>query len=375
MLTVGGLLVVGQLYVPLPMVGEMARSWSVTPGRALWTVTVFGLAYAVGFLITGPLSDLFGRRRVLLGGLLVLTAATAVLAVAPSLPFAIGCRIVQGAGAAGFSPAALAYVGERIPARRRPVALTCLVTAMVAATISGQLAGQAASGPGGWRGVIAINAVALTVLAVACRLILRPDPDRREQPRLAGYLGSLGRLVSRPVLVLIYLAAVTVVGGFVAAYATVQLLGPAGLAEPRAMLALRAGALPALVAAPFLAPLLDRIRAARRGALALATAAVVLVVLAVTGGASLAATAGLLLLFAGAVATVSPGLTELVGTLSGPARGAGTALYTFALLVGASLAPPAVHALGGLGFTATLSMIAAAQGVGAVLLLIADRRY
>jgi predicted MFS family arabinose efflux permease len=372
-LTLGGLLVVGQLYVPLPMVGAMARAWSVRPGQAIWTVTAFGLAYAAGFLVTGPLSDLVGRRRVLLSGLLVLTGATAALAAAPSLPFAIGCRIVQGAGAAGFSPAALAYLGERIPPRRRPVALTCLVTAMVAATVTGQLIGQAAAGPGGWRGVIAANAVAVAALAVACRLVLLPGPDGHGRPPARGYLAALGRLASRPVLILIFLAAVTVVGGFVAAYATLQLLGPQALAQPSAMLALRAGALPALVAAPLLAPALNRVRPARRGALALAAAAGVLLILAATGGSSLAVTAGLMLLFVGAVAIVSPGLTELVGTLSGPARGAGVGLYTFALLVGASVAPPAVHALGGLGFAATLTVIAAAQAAAAILLAIADR--
>ena len=372
-LTIGGLLVVGQLYLPLPMVGAMARVWSVPPGRAIWTVTAFGLAYAAGFLVTGPLSDLIGRRRVLLGGLLILAAATVALALAPTLGFAVVCRVVQGLGAAGFSPAALAYVGERIAAARRPGALTAVVTAMVAATVTGQLTGQAAAGPGGWRAVIALNAVAVGLLALACRLILLPGLPTGARPTARGYLAATGRLLTRPVLVLIFLAAVTVIGGFVAAYAAVQLLGPPALAEPSAMLALRAGALPALVAVPLAAPLLNRVRPALRGSLALAVAAALLLGLAWTGGSGLAVTAVLLVLFVGAVAVVSPGLTDLVGQLSVPARGAGVSLYTFALLAGASVAPPLVDALGGLGFAATLTVIAAGQAVAAVLLAVADR--
>lgn len=373
-LTVTGLLVVGQLYLVLPLLPAMARDWGVPTPAATWTATSFGFAYAAGFLITGPLSDMVGRRRVAVTGLGILAVATAVAAFAPSLPVAIACRVIQGIGAAGFSPAALAYLSERIPPARRAVAVTCLVTAMVAATVTGQLIAQALAGIAGWRGVFVFNAAFVAVLAAALWLVMLPDPARTAGGSLRGFLGAAGRLLTHPPLILIYLGAVSVLGGFVAIYTALQLLGPQELvADPGAMLMLRASALPALVAIPFLAPVLSRVRPTLRAALALGAAALTPLVLALVGSSSIVLVCVLMFVFVANIAAVSPGLTELVARLSGSARGAGVALYTFALLAGASMGPQLVAWLGARGLSAVLLATAAIQVAGAALLLAADR--
>lgn len=88
LMTVTGLIVVGQLYAVLPLLPEMARDWGSTPAASTWTVTSFGLAYAFGFLLAGPLSDRYGRRTVISCGLAVLAVATLLVATAGSLPVA-----------------------------------------------------------------------------------------------------------------------------------------------------------------------------------------------------------------------------------------------------------------------------------------------
>nr|MDQ3578421.1 MFS transporter [Actinomycetota bacterium] len=374
-MTVTGLLVVGQMYLVLPLLPSMARDWNTSAAAVTWTTTSFGFAYAGGFLLAGPLSDLLGRRRVIVVGLTVLAIATAIAATAPSLPVAIVCRIAQGIGAAGFSPAALAYLSERIPPARRSVALTCLVTAMVAATVTGQLVAQALMPIAGWRGVFVINACGVAVLAVALRVMLLPGNAAAARGSLGTFFGAMGKLVGKPVLLLIYLGALTVLGGFVAVYTSLQLLGPEELTgRPDAMLALRASSLPALVAIPFLTPVLGRVRPTLRAGLAMLVAAVAVAGLAFAGHSSLLTIGVLMFLFVGAIAAVSPGLTELVGSLSGPARGAGVALYTFALIVGAGSGPQLVAALGGRGFAVVLVAICGVLLAGAVLLIAADRR-
>nr|WP_225955177.1 MFS transporter [Kibdelosporangium phytohabitans] len=373
-MTVTGLLVVGQMYLVLPLLPAMAQDWHTTATAATWTATSFGFAYAAGFLITGPLSDLYGRRRVVVTGLGVLAVATVAAAFATALPAMIVCRIVQGVGAAGFSPAALAYLSERIPPARRSLAVTCLVTAMVAATVTGQLVAQALAGIAGWRGVFWFNAGFVAVLAFSLRLVMLPDLRRRSADALGVFFSSTRRLLTRPVLILIYLGALSVLGVFVAMYTALQLYGPPALVgDPGAMLALRASSLPALVAIPFLASVLDRVRPTLRAALALGTGVVTPLVLGVVGDPPAVMVGGLMFLFVAKIAMVSPGLTELVGQLSGQARGAGVALYTFALLAGASLGPQLVSALGGHGFTAVLLTISGVQLAGTALLLAADR--
>jgi predicted MFS family arabinose efflux permease len=374
-MTVTGLLVVGQMYLVLPLLPAMARDWHTSAAAVTWTTTSFGFAYAGGFLLTGPLSDLLGRRRVVVTGLTVLAIATAVAALSPSLPVAIACRVAQGLGAAGFSPAALAYLGERIPPARRSVALTCLVTAMVAATVTGQLVAQAMVPIGGWRGVFVINACGVAVLAAALRMVMLPGNATSARGSLGAFFGAMGRLATQPVLLLIYLGALTVLGGFVAVYTSLQLLGPAELiGRPDAMLGLRASSLPALVAIPFLTPILNQVRPTLRAGLAMLAAAAAVAGLAFNGHSSLVTIGALMFVFVLAIAAVSPGLTELVGSLSGPARGAGVALYTFSLLAGASSGPQLVAALGGKGFATVLLTICGVLLIGVVLLLAADRQ-
>ncbi|MEU9014539.1 hypothetical protein AB0D12_33245 [Streptomyces sp. NPDC048479] len=49
-----------QMYAVLALLHPMATSFGAAPGPATWTATAFGFAYAVGFLLAGPLSDRFG---------------------------------------------------------------------------------------------------------------------------------------------------------------------------------------------------------------------------------------------------------------------------------------------------------------------------
>jgi predicted MFS family arabinose efflux permease len=371
-MTVGGLLVVGQMYAVIPLLPTMSADWATTPAVATWTTTAFGLAYAGGFLISGPLSDRFGRRHVVAAGLILLAVATFAVAFMPNLPSGLVARAVQGVGAAGFSPAALAYLSERIEPRRRPTALTYLVTAMVAAAVVGQLGAQAAAAAFGWRGVFVASGVCVVVLVAALWFVMLPD-ETTSSAAVADSFVAMGKLVVRPTLALIYVAALSVLGAFVAVYMAYQLLGPATLiGHPREMLMLRASALPALIAIPLLAPVLNRVRATIRAAVAMIIAAAVLVALTFTTG-SVVVIGVLLLVFVGALTAVSPGLTELVGNLSGSARGAGVAIYTFALLIGASLGPQVVTAIRAAGLSVVLWVISGGLVAGVVLLLVADR--
>src|SRR6201995_3398085 len=101
-----GVAVVGQLYTALPLLGRFSRSWSTTAGSAGWTVTAFSLGYAFGFLVSGPVSDRVGRRRVLLPGPIATAVAPALCAGAPNEPAGITLRALQGMCAASFAPPA-----------------------------------------------------------------------------------------------------------------------------------------------------------------------------------------------------------------------------------------------------------------------------
>ena len=91
----------------LPTIG---RDLHFSQTSLLWVVTAYGLAYGGFLLLGGRAADLLGRRRMIIVGLAVFTAASLGASLAGSEAVLIAMRAVQGLGAAMFLPAALSTV-------------------------------------------------------------------------------------------------------------------------------------------------------------------------------------------------------------------------------------------------------------------------
>ncbi len=83
-----------------------------------WTLTSYLLAVAALLLIAGALADRFGRRRMLVIGLLVMGVASILCASATSIETLIAARAVQGIGAAFVVPTSLALLNGSAAAQR-----------------------------------------------------------------------------------------------------------------------------------------------------------------------------------------------------------------------------------------------------------------
>ena len=88
------------------------------------TLTTYMLGFAVGQLFYGPLSDRYGRRPVLLGGLLFFTVTTFACSFAPSIGGLIGLRILQGLGAASGSVLGRALTRDAYTFQEMPLVMS-----------------------------------------------------------------------------------------------------------------------------------------------------------------------------------------------------------------------------------------------------------
>jgi len=93
--------------VSLPTIG---RHLHFSQTSLQWVVTAYALTFGGVLLLGGRAADLFGRRRILMAGLSVFTAASLACALASSEAFLIAGRAIQGLGAAIMVPAALSIV-------------------------------------------------------------------------------------------------------------------------------------------------------------------------------------------------------------------------------------------------------------------------
>jgi MFS family permease len=106
-----------------------------------WVVLAYLLANTTLVVGAGRLGDLAGRRRLLLAGLLLFTAASALCGVAPSLGLLIAARAVQGVGAAVLMALSVAMVGEVVPKARAGRTMGLLGAASAVGTALGPTLG------------------------------------------------------------------------------------------------------------------------------------------------------------------------------------------------------------------------------------------
>ena len=93
--------------VSLPTIG---RDLHFSQTSLQWVVTAYALTFGGFLLLGGRAADLLGRRRILMVGLGLFSAASLAAALATSAGFMVGVRAVQGTGAAIMLPAALSIV-------------------------------------------------------------------------------------------------------------------------------------------------------------------------------------------------------------------------------------------------------------------------
>ncbi|WP_214317132.1 MFS transporter [Nonomuraea sediminis] len=366
--TLTAILVSGQLYIVIPLLHDMADGWHASAGALTWLVTAFGVGYGIGFLVFGPLSDRFGRRRLLMIGLPLAAITSALVALSPSPEVAYALRMIQGIAVAMFPPAGMAYLAERIEPRRRVVAISAITGAFLASAVLLQVAAQLLVGAIGWRGLFALSAAGFALAALALRAVMLPDLPRQSAGSLLSVYRSVPGLVFNRVLALRYVATIVLMVGFVAVYTGMQIYGVT--TSSGALLGLRAAGLPAIVLVPLLMPWLGRIPSTARAAAFLALGALGLAVIGFTHVTAL----GLALLLALYVAGITgglPSLNEAISSQAGPARGTALALFSFALAVGGSAGPQVAAAFG--GFTPLMYGLAAAMTAAALAVLASTR--
>lgn len=369
MMSVVAMLVVGQTFVTIPLMPELGRDWDVPTESAAWATSAFAIAYACGSLVSGPLSNRYGRRTVMVGCIASMAVATALVPLAQDLGTAAALRALQGATAGSFVPMSYAYLGERLPKARLPLALTTVNCASGATVVVGQVEGQVIGGALGWRWVFLISAPLLALGAAAAWKIMLPDPAHVQGA--AKPAGGFGAVLTSGALVPLFLVTLTLVGSLTAVYTGVQLHGPADLVgDSKAMLALRASALPAMVAAVLISPVLGRVAALRRASVSLAVAAAGLAAAALAGDSTVWLGAALFVFVLG-ISTVGPAVVQAIGDNAGASRATAIAVYGFLINLGSGIG--AQVPLGITDLTAVVLTVAVSLAIGIALVLLSAR--
>jgi len=365
-LAVGGVVVPAQLYAAITLGDPFRQAFDGTRATSVWFGSGFALAYAAGFLALGALSDRFGRRPVLAGGLAALALATAGVASAPTVAAALAFRAVQGFAAAAFVPAALATVADVVGPARSTLALTVVTTGLISSGVVGQVAAQAAAGPWGWRAPLWLSVPLIGALAGALALLV---PARAGGAgRRHGLYAPLVRVQRSRPLRAVFVASLAVFASLVGMYAA---LGPEleerfGLGHD-GVLAVRAAGLAGVPAALLVVHAAGpRLRGLAAAAFGIAALGLLVEAASPSLGGLVAGSA----VFMMGIGCAAPALVGLLSRLAPSDRGAAIAVNNFMLFVGAAAGTPLGAAL---DFRPACLVLAGALGAGGALLAVALR--
>ena len=168
----------------------LATAFEATFQQVQWIVLAYLLAITTLIVSVGRLGDGFGRRRLLLIGIVIFTSASLACALAPGLGWLIGARAVQGVGAAIMFALTVALVADAVPKARAGSAMGLLATMSATGTTLGPSLGGVLMAHVGWQAIFLLN-VPLGLLNAW--LVYRYLPaDRAAGPRVAfDYSGSV----------------------------------------------------------------------------------------------------------------------------------------------------------------------------------------
>lgn len=207
------------LYAPQPVLPQLALQYHLDPGGASLAVSVATGALAISVLPIAALSEVVGRRSVIIASVVISAVLGLLLPLVPSYSVMLVLRAVQGVAIAGFPGVATAYLVERLG----KVGVAAAVGAMIAGNSIGGMTGRLATGftagPLGWRGALYVVAGISLICAIVTVVALprgRQHQEDRQSLRDVG-IGLL-HAVRKPVLLAQYAVALLAMGSFVALY-------------------------------------------------------------------------------------------------------------------------------------------------------------
>jgi len=165
----------------LPALPALAAAFATAPDRVQLTLSLFAIGYGAGQLLSGPLSDRFGRKPVLLGGLGIYTLAGLAAALAPGIAPLVMARLLQGLGAAVGPILGRAIVRDHWSGVRAAQALSHVMVVFALAPMVAPLIGAGLLRLWGWRSIFLTFAVFGGVLALVTWLVFAESlrtPDR-----------------------------------------------------------------------------------------------------------------------------------------------------------------------------------------------------
>ncbi|WP_437907541.1 MFS transporter [Sorangium sp. So ce327] len=170
---------------------QLAVALDASQSDVIWMINIYAVTLAALLLPLGAIGDRWGRKPVLIAGLVVFGLANAAAGLAPSSGVMLAARFLSGVGAAMIMPVTLAVITSTFPAEERSKAIGIWSAVAGGGGIVGMFLSALLVDVASWRWLFVLPLVLVLAAAI---MVTRSVPNSRDAPR--GTFDVLGAMTS-----------------------------------------------------------------------------------------------------------------------------------------------------------------------------------
>ncbi|MBB3020204.1 YNFM family putative membrane transporter [Microvirga lupini] len=207
------------LYCVQPLLPEFSREFHVSAAASSLSLSLSTGFLAVAMLVAGSLSEVWGRKPIMVASLLLSALLAILSALAPNWTSLLVARMLIGITLSGLPAVAMAYVSEEVDPKSIGLAMGLFIGGNAVGGMSGRIIGGVLTDLGSWR--LAIGLIGVIGLASAFAAWRSLPASAHFQPRQArplDLLRSMGEHLRDPGLRALFAEAFLLMGGFVTLY-------------------------------------------------------------------------------------------------------------------------------------------------------------
>ncbi len=187
----------------LPALPQIAAELvPLSPEKAPLILSAFLIGMGLGTFFSGPLSDAFGRKKIILFGALLYMLAATVAWASTSIEMMLIARVVQGLGASGPRVVALAVIRDRFAGRQMAQIVSIVMMIFTLFPAVAPLLGTFIIAFVGWRGIL-LSFVAFAAIFTLWMLLRLPEtlaPENRRPMKMFLMVAAVGEMLGHPVV-------------------------------------------------------------------------------------------------------------------------------------------------------------------------------
>ncbi|MEI4800989.1 MFS transporter [Bacillus sp. FJAT-51639] len=332
-----GISVVSQGFIMIPIESQLIFYFQIPKNVAYLSSSIFSIFYAIGFLISAPLSNRFGKKNILVLGLFALSFCTLTISFCKVYNLFLFLRALQGLVAATFTPLALAYAFELFIPKRQGYVIGILSTAFTMSSLLGQILSNWFISQYAFPSLFYFFAF-IHLLCGAILYFTLPASIKSNRPLSMAYWFDMFTLFRNRYMAICLAITFTQFLSFVAIYSSLHhLLIQMYHLTGHEILLFQCLGIIGMSISPFMNNFITRTKAPKMMTLGLIiTCTGVLLFLKWDHIYFLSITT---ILFAAGISVVLPSIIFHIGQISGKKKGVAMALYTFTLFLGSSIGP------------------------------------